>query len=1204
MRRKIHTQIFILVTLLIFLLLAVPAFAQFTQRGGVSGTVFDPTGAVVPGTKVVLTNVNQNSSNTYVSDKTGHYEFNSLTPGQYQLVATAPGFAANTTQIVTVNIGQMSHYDFHLSTKAVTQTVTVSGEEGGLVTESTGTTTNISARQLEQLPLNGQNFTSIAALAPGISTFPEANINPGGTYSVGAMFAMGGIAFTTGGSFEGSRDNGYYVNGVNIDDNYESSISYEPSSQALGTGSIQVSNFSPAVGGNMSSVQMQTKAGASHFHGEAFDFLENTDLNATNPYNKLVQGITSTPATKPSIIRNQFGWNLGGPVYIPKVLPWFRKRAFFFVNYQKMIEHDGNQLIAWSVPSAAERTGDFSELLGSNPNPVQLYNPFDTTYLSDGSTSRPAIPDDRLDLATKPDGSPIIDPASAAILKALWPLPNVPNTPSNETNYIAYQHLGITDGNLDTRFDVRFTPNDTMFVTWSKNLGTQSISGGIPPANLYDIPVQDTAYLVTANYVHVFNQNLTNEFTFGQSGGDLSTMPNGLVSWYNGSSNPFNNLFQNTGSGLNKGIMGVFAGPYTYAVPGAPEAFDTANHSWQVSDNLDWVHGKHTAAFGFDFFRKSETGWDLTRQVFFGQSFDYGFGSATLPAFSASGSEVGYQGGDPIADLVMGIPSNMWLRNNVQGGGPTAPNGNTVFPSWGFYANDRYRATDKFTISAGLRYDLSIPWYTPDPKSAPCCAVYKPTSDGGVLELPGIASGLPEHYLSAPKLDFAPRFSVIYNYNPQTVVRAGYGIYYDTGSSQISTNLGNAGYGASGTNTNYNNITLGKPQDIPYLTLADIFPQPLTVSVGTFPVSTGVGQGYEGNDQWSAVIYYDQKSMPLPYYQKFTLDIQHQFSPHDVFEISYNGVLGRKGWNEHNINLPSYQTGWIAGSGAVTNFDAARPNNAGRFGDIYVLRPELNSSYNAMVVQWKHVYSKGLEFLSNYTWGKTMSDYPTVNTLGINGSAGSGGSGFQYPNLYDRGQATFSHPNRFVFSGIWSPQYGRTWPRAAKVIATGWRVSGIYTMESGNSLTVTNGGPGTACSSNTSVAQCPTGFGSSAQDHAGFDELNVNGNPNIGHFQKTPFRQFNTSVFSIPAMNVRGNSGLGTVRGPGQTNLDMSLAKTFQIYENVHIELRGDAFNALNHTQWNSVVTQFPSGNPEFPFGSVNGAREARIGQLTAKILF
>jgi hypothetical protein len=116
--------------------------------------------------------------------------------------------------------------------------------------------------------------------------------------------------------------------------------------------------------------------------------------------------------------------------------------------------------------------------------------------------------------------------------------------------------------------------------------------------------------------------------------------------------------------------------------------------------------------------------------------------------------------------------------------------------------------------------------------------------------------------------------------------------------------------------------------------------------------------------------------------------------------------------------------------------------------------------------------------------------------------------------------------------------------------------------------------------------------------------LNLSGNPNIGHASKTLEHQFDTSKFSVPAMDVRGNSGLGTVRGPGQERIDLSIAKTFALYERLHLELRGDAFNVLNHSQWNSLVTTYPSGSTQYPFGSVNGAGDARIGQIAAKVLF
>ena len=1192
--------------LLLFSIASLPAGAQFAQRGSLSGTVFDASGAVVPGTEVTLLD-SQNHSRKIRTDKAGHFEFDNLTAGQYRLTASHEGFKVESSQSITVNIGSTANYDFRLRPGSASESVTVTTEAAGLETEQTSVETNISERQFEDLPLNGRNFTSIAALAPGIATYPQSNINPGGTYSVGAQFAMGGTAFTTGGSFEGSRDNGFYINGVNANDNYESSISFAPSAEAIGTGTIQVSDFSAAIGHDISALNIQTKGGGTSFHGEAYDFLENTDLNAVNPWTNADSLITTgVAATKPSLIRNQFGGNVGGPIPIPGL----KNKFFFFVNYEDFRERDGSTPVTASVPSAAERTGDFSELLcgtpgcdggpGTNPTPIQLYNPFLTSY-NGGVSSRPPIPGNRLDQVAG-----LVSSSSAAIMNALYPQPNIPNTPSNEVNFLAYQSSGISNYHLDTRFDARITANDNVFVTWSKSNGSNNFEGGIPPTVLYTYPVQDQSYLITVNYAHIFTPHLTNEFIFGTGDGALVTASSSQLSYFNGSSNPLNQLFQNTGAGITHGAFGIYAG--SYATPGIAEFFRAENESWQVSDNVDWVRGRHTLTAGFNYFRKSEIDWDVARSVQFGTTCNPYSGVCTN-AFSSSGGLLGYQGGDAVADLVMGIPAAMWIRYTINGGNATSPNYNILFPFWGFYVNDKFRLSPKLTLSVGLRWDLAIPDYTPNPSIAPCCAIYSSqpgSASGGVLEYPGIAPGLSTHYRSADKRDFAPRLAIAYSPDAKTVIRAGYGIFYDSGATQISTNVGNAIYGtSSAVNYNEDNATLGQPVDTPYLSLSNVFPAPVSTTLGSFPVPTGTGQGTDGPGALASITYYDQKSTPLPYYERMLLDVQRQVTAHDVFILSYSGVQGRKGTQEANLNLPPYQTGWPAGGGAGDPaYNAARPNNTGYFSDVYVIRPSLNSFYNAMIVQYRHDFSRGFQGISSYTWGKTVSDYPYSNNVVGGTVLGGAGSGFQYPNLYDRGESTQSHRQRFVFSGIWSPEYGKSWPLWAKLPLAGWRLSGTMTLESGDALTVVNGGPGVACPATDPVSMCPTGFGTSPQDGAGFSELNVSGDPNIGHGNKSFYHQFNTSAFSVPAENVRGNSGLGTVRGPGQNRFDLSLAKTFPLYESLHLEFRADAFNAFNHSNWNSIVTTYPSSNPQFPFGMVNGANEARIVQVAGKVVF
>ena len=166
-----------------------------------------------------------------------------------------------------------------------------------------------------------------------------------------------------------------------------------------------------------------------------------------------------------------------------------------------------------SVPSAAERNGDFSELLTGN-SPLQLYNPFYTTYDSNGYSTRPIVNNNRLDLASKPNGSPLFDPSSASLL-ALYPEPNIPNTPSYLPNYATFQNLGFSNYHLDTRFDAHLTERDSVFVSWSRSHGTNNNSGNIAPSQLYISNVDDRANLVTMNYAHVFRPTLTNEFILG-----------------------------------------------------------------------------------------------------------------------------------------------------------------------------------------------------------------------------------------------------------------------------------------------------------------------------------------------------------------------------------------------------------------------------------------------------------------------------------------------------------------------------------------------------------------------------------------------------------------------------------------------------------------------------------------------------------------
>ena len=443
-----------------------------------------------------------------------------------------------------------------------------------------------------------------------------------------------------------------------------------------------------------------------------------------------------------------------------------------------------------------------------------------------------------------------------------------------------------------------------------------------------------------------------------------------------------------------------------------------------------------------------------------------------------------------------------------------------MFPYWGFYFNDKFQISRKLTVTYGLRYDLSIPIYA---LNNLCCAVYQPSSAGGDLALPGIAPGVTTQYLSSDKNNFAPRLSFAYQVNPKTVVRSGFGVFYDTGPSQISGALGNALNGTPGyfIGDELTNVRLGKPNGIPALNLSNIFQPEPPLQAGQYPVSTGTGQGYFGNDTFQNIYYFDNQWMTAPYLMRYTLDVQRELGKSSALTISYVGAQGRKGAYYYDENVPAYQTGWAS----QDIFNAARPNNSGRFGDIYVQRPGLNSSYNAGVVKYERRFSHGLQILTHYTFGKTTSQ------RGLNGQY-TVTNGYNYPQsiINTNGEATLSHRHRLLFSSVYAPKYGQSLPRPLRPVLADWQISVITTLESGDALSVYNDA-------------------TSANDYAGPDQLSMIGNPNFSPGNRSFTEYFNTAAFVAPPENTRGNARPGIVRGPGQNNWDISLGKNFSIVE-------------------------------------------------------
>ena len=1090
----------------------------------------------MPGATVTLTETSRNQVLVATTDASGAYTFTNIASGVYTVSAELSGFVKAVSEPLPLGSSTTTRIDLQLH-PGLTETVEVVQESPLVHTDQIDVGVSVNKQLIDAISSKGRNFTSFVQLAPGISTQPRTD--NAGTYSAGSHHVIGGIDYVAG----GGGNNGFYVNGVNANDNYVGGQSYTPSLEAVDEIKVDVANFSAANGRDLSSLSVTTRSGSNQFHGAVYDYAENEALNAWDPLER--QRVT--PGTdKPSLDRHQYGGNLGGHIKKDKI--------FFFGNYEQTYNKRGQEPQFYRVPTAAERQGDFSGLLSrfaGDPNYV-LYNPFTTVILDDGESVREPIPGNDLRNITRPDGSPAIDPRGQDMLN-MFPLPNYTD-PTDPNNLANYQALGTSKFNayrIDSRVDVNLGSNDNLYVNFAHSSGRDENSGGLFPEVIAS-NVDDTSWQTSVSYARIFTPTLTNELVIAYGKGKLCLPDDQSVNYMHDPDTLRAKYFQNLGSGPDLGLYATSIGGY-YDF-GAFEVFCATNPSFQISSNLNWVKGAHSIRAGFNYFRKKEVDFDYIRYVSFDQQ------------FTRSGSVDGSLGGDSVADLLLGIPSNMQQRYNLTDGDDGL---NFVMPYWGFYVEDKWQFRSNWTLSAGLRYDLGIQTYSGNRYGN---AVVDRSFDGWQLQIPGRAPGLDLHYLPADKNNFAPRISLAYEPTPGWVVRGGYGVFYDLGLTVTSGQRMGDGFGGvpGYVGDYYANFRFDAPDDVPVMSLDDVYPAPATLAVGTYPISTGPGSGYF--DYQASVKYMDQSSTATPYYHRFVVGTEKQIGGRTALRFFYTGSRGRDLPYFENQNIPAYQTGWPSDD----EFNDARPNNNGRFADVRVTRFGLQSTYNAGTVGIDHRLTNGLQFLAHYTYSKTTTDRGQLD-----GAIDESTQTWDWNRQLGRGEARYSHPHRLVAAGNWEIPFGKSLTGFTGAVVHGWRLSGVYTAESGDALTIMNGQ-------------------SSARDFEP-DMPNVSGDPNDGPRNTLEF--FNTAAFSDPGQDVKGNARPGIVRGPGINNLDLSIGKTFKPASGLSLLFRADMYNALNHSQWRYLDTTFSTAEGS-TFGRVTEAREGRIVQLSLKLQF
>lgn len=968
----------------------------------INGTITDSSGAVVPGAQVVLTNVNTGVKRQTTSGSTGDYSLVDILPGQFTLEVSKTGFKTQMQAAFTLSVNQTANYNFALPVGTQTQQVTVYGSPAAtLQTGSAELGTVVSPAEVNNLPLNGRNFTQILNLTPGVSTVnvsqnfgnSHTGINPIGEYS---FPSVGG---------QTNRSNLYLVDGLNDEDQFQSTYTVAPILDTVQEFKVDSHNDQAQFGGVLGGVvNVVTKSGSNQLHGVAWEFLRNAALDARNPLFAKV-----TPYTW-----NQFGGDIGGPVVIPHIYHG-RNRTFFFGSYEGYRLSTASNIL-YLVPTSAEMNGDFSALLAPS-KPIQLYNPFSTR--PDPSNPSLMLRDP---FQNNQIPSNLIDPNAQNLAKAIYPAPTptgVPNTNGSNTS-----RSSVKNDEYDIRIDEQLGQKDSL---WGRFIHADTPS--ITPQNFAGEVKDDDniGYNWGAGWTHTFRPTTVMTVEFGRNYGyitnatesaqDVETKLLGLGQYVNsfGCGYTFTSRSCYVPSVSIQGYGGW--GDIVFTT-GASDIYE-----WNGS--LTQVAGRHTFTMGADFnrqaFRRARTNSGI------------GYGTAQTSNLETS------KGGDAFASFLLGVPQSANYSNLLE----------SEHGGWedGFYFQDQWRPNQHLTLNLGVRYDLPIfPIYgngSNDPNShvgdmdfnngtyiveyptASCADTNNkpPCIPGGALPAHVVLGPSNGAIIQTPKDNIQPRFGFAYQVTNKDVIRGSYTRVFDDWAAieQISQNV--EGAWPSTGNTLANNLNVA----VPNVTSEN----PLSTAT-TAPPPT----------PFTSVTWYTNPHYRNPYSWQWNFGIQHAFGANTIMTLNYAGAT------DFRLDVGAYQNvATTPGPGCTGPPDCSR-----------LPYPYIHPTYydDGIGKGYYHAFefslrkaSGNLSYIVSYTWSK-MED------LGADGWFGAEGTSIENPyNLKnDKSVAGFSQTH--IFSGAWAynlpfgaGQQFQTHNRVLDYVLGPWALNGILSLSSG-----------------------------------------------------------------------------------------------------------------------------------------------------------
>lgn len=1171
------------------LLFSATSFAQ-VDTGTILGTVKDATGAVVPNAKIVLTNKGLGVTQRAETDENGRYIFTPLKTGTYQVEVEAQGFKKAVRSGLGLNIQQQAQVDFNLEAGEINQTVEVTGEAPLLQTTESSVGQSVSGQTINDLPLNGRDWTYLARLSAGVN-LPQQGARAAGQFAANGMRPA---------------QNNYLIDGI---DNNTSSVDFlngtayviKPPVDAIGEFKIQTNSFSAEYGRAGGAVLNATmKSGTNDFRGTLWEFLRNDKFDANGWRNNL------TGLSKPKYRQNQFGGALGGPIW--------KNKTFFFGDFEGTRIRQGRSITA-SVPTAVERASgytDFADLITRNGNRTrgtdllgrtvligQIFDPATTRRVTAGQvdpvTGRTAtgtgfvrdpflnnrIPASRL--------SP-----SAIKLLNLYPNENFIQAGTQGNNYNTIRGLTDDANSFDVRIDHHFSERDHIFGRYSWADIVRFRPGpfeGVADGGAYgdgDETVRTSGLAVS--YTRSITTTLINEARLGLSrehsnrlpplGNDTANIPGSFG---------IQGIPQVEGNGglppLNIGGLNRL-GAVTWLVA------DRLSNTTQLTDNLTKIYKNHTFKGGFEY-QYIDFPW--VGPPYARGNFTWGGTYTSAPGLTDAVTARAQFLLTPTAATVPGGVNNVGGVNQLQASPfGRIPNYRTYV---GGYFQDDWKFNSKLTLNLGLRWEHFSPTNAKDSVQAnfvsgpgrarfiiPASRKDNPKVSQSFLD--GLAKdGIELVYTDefgsgiarTQKKNFGPRFGFAYQFSNKLVLRGGYGIYY--GAFENRGGNPNLGY-------NYPfqfDFNFLAPSDVAPLIYPD--GSAATIERGLLGVPLDPTKVNASGLNLRGIEF----NYKTPYTQGYNLIAQYELGARNSIEVGYVASLGRHleafiGTNLVNTILPPGQ--------------GLNPQNYVPFptfarGSSYAATTG-NSHYHALQSKFQRRMAQGLDFLLSYTYSKTLTN---AGDLLSNGGAG----GYRAVGILgvrpEMARASFDMKHALVFSGNYDLPFGKgkkflgNMNSVGNAVLGGWSTNWIYSYYSGQPQVI--------------------GCTIATTEGLGCNSLKIAGtNP----YQEVRDAQgykviWNPAAFTNPpratTIGQTDLSPLGGGRnqlsGPSQFGVNFSVFKSFQITERIRSEFRAEMFNLTNTPNFNLPTSNFQAAN----FGRLEFQRnDPRQVQLALKLYF